>query len=41
MASLKGGMVSDENDLPQRDRWARVRFAIIGPRLAAPPAAGD
>ena len=34
-------MVSDENDLPQRDRWARLRFAIIGPLLAAPPAAGD
>lgn len=24
----------------QRDRWARLRFAIIGPLLAAPPAAG-
>jgi putative transposase len=23
---------------PQRDRWARLRFAIIGPLLAAPPA---
>ena len=24
-----------------RDRWARLRFAIIGPLLAAPPAPGD
>lgn len=24
-----------------RDRWARLRFAIIGPLLAAPPAAGQ
>src|SRR6516164_5001477 len=23
------------------DRWARLRFAIIGPLLAAPPAKGD
>ena len=33
--------MSDENDLPQRDRWARLRFAIIGPLLAAPPVAGE
>ena len=24
-------------DPPQRDRWARLRFSIIGPLLAAPP----
>jgi len=30
-----------EDDLPQRDRWARLRFAIIGPLLAAPPSAGQ
>jgi hypothetical protein len=24
-----------------RDRWARLRFAIIGPLLAAPPAKGE
>lgn len=28
-------------DPPQRDRWARLRFAIIGPLLAAPPAEGQ
>ena len=28
-------------DPPQRDRWARLRFAVIGPLLAAPPAAGQ
>jgi putative transposase len=33
--------LSCENDLPERDRWARLRFAIIGPLLAAPPATGD
>ena len=33
--------MSSEDDRPQRDRWARLRFAIIGPLLAAPPAAGD
>ena len=33
--------MSNEDDLPQRDRWARLRFAIIGPLLAAPPAAGE
>lgn len=33
--------MSSEDDLAQRDRWARLRFAIIGPLLAAPPAAGE
>jgi transposase InsO family protein len=33
--------LSSEHDLPQRDRWARLRFAIIGPLLAAPPAPGQ
>jgi putative transposase len=33
--------LSSRDDLPQRDRWARLRFAIIGPLLAAPPADGD
>lgn len=33
--------MSCEDDLAQRDRWARLRFAIIGPLLAAPPAAGE
>ena len=28
-------------DCPKRDRWARLRFAIIGPLLAAPPASGE
>src|SRR3970040_2966492 len=36
-----GATVSSEDDLPQRDRWARLRFAIVGPLLAAPPAAGE
>ena len=33
--------MNSSDDLPQRDRWARLRFAIIGPLLAAPPAGGD
>lgn len=33
--------MSEENDLAARDRWARLRFAIVGPLLAAPPAAGE
>ena len=36
-----GAMLSTDDDLPPRDRWARLRFAIIGPLLAAPPAAGE
>jgi transposase InsO family protein len=34
-------MLSSEHDLPHRDRWARLRFAIIGPLLAAPPGEGE
>lgn len=41
MSHLLGATVTNEDDLPQRDRWARLRFAIIGPLLAAPPAAGE
>ncbi len=33
--------MSSDDDPLKRDRWARLRFAIIGPLLAAPPAAGD
>lgn len=33
--------MSFDEDLRRRDRWARLRFAIIGPLLAAPPAPGD
>jgi transposase InsO family protein len=33
--------VSCDDDPLRRDRWARLRFAIIGPLLAAPPAPGD
>ena len=25
----------------QRDRWARLRFAVVGPLLAAPPPRGE
>jgi putative transposase len=30
-------IVTDRGDPVDRDRWARLRFAIIGPLLAAPP----
>ena len=33
--------MSAVTDPLKRDRWARLRFAIIGPLLAAPPAAGQ
>ena len=33
-------MGSDDDPL-RRDRWANLRFGIIGGLLAAPPAAGD
>jgi putative transposase len=28
-------------DPPERDRWARLRFLVIGPLMAAPPAPGQ
>ena len=30
-----------EHDTPARERWARLRFSIIGPLLASPPEAGQ
>jgi putative transposase len=33
--------MTDQPDSGDRDRWARLRFAIIGPLLAAPPAKGE
>lgn len=34
-------IVTDRGDPMDRDRWARLRFAIIGPLLAAPPPKGE
>jgi putative transposase len=34
-------MLRSDEDLPARDRWARLRFAIIGGLLASPPAEGE
>jgi hypothetical protein len=34
-------LLSSTIDPLKRDRWARLRFSIIGPLLAAPPAAGE
>ena len=31
----------DRRDPADRDRWARLRFAIVGPLLAAPPRKGE
>src|SRR5450432_1308514 len=33
--------MSDDTTTPARVRWARLRFAIIGPLLSAPAEAGD
>ena len=33
-------LLTSPHDPLKRDRWARLRFAIIGPLLAAPPATG-
>ncbi len=33
--------MSTDTDPPGRDRWARLRFAIVGPLLAAPPPEGQ
>ena len=33
--------MTGRGDPADRDRWARLRFAIIGPLLAAPPGRGD
>jgi len=33
--------MASHDGTPARVRWARLRFSIIGPLLAAPPDAGD
>jgi putative transposase len=33
--------MTDPRDPQDRDRWARLRFSIVGPLLAAPPGAGE
>lgn len=33
--------MNDQGDPQDRDRWARLRFSIVGPLLAAPPGAGE
>ena len=40
-ASQFGVNLKPIKDPRQRDRWARLRFVIIGPLLAAPPEPGD
>ena len=34
-------MASDERGGRRHDRWAHVRFAVIGALLAAPPKKGE
>ena len=41
MTAVGRRSVRCEDDPLKRDRWARLRFAIIGPLLAGPPAPGD
>jgi len=33
--------MSERDEASGRDRWARLRFSIVGPLLAAPPAQGE
>ncbi|MGH8579080.1 MAG: IS481 family transposase, partial [Gammaproteobacteria bacterium] len=33
--------MSHDSHHRERDRWARLRFSIIGPLLAAPPGPGE
>jgi putative transposase len=40
-AHRKESMVSSNDPLLLRDRWARLRFVIVGPLLAAPPKGGE
>src|SRR6266404_2195132 len=39
-AHRKESLLSSNDPLLLRDRWARLRFAIVGPLLAAPPKGG-
>jgi putative transposase len=41
IAATKGKPMRDPRDAQERDRWARLRFSIVGPLLAAPPGAGE
>src|SRR5438477_8438017 len=40
-APRKEAMLSANDPMLLRDRWARLRFAIVGPLLAAPPKDGE
>ncbi len=40
-ASQFGVNLKPIKDPCQRDRWARLRFSVIGPLLAAPPDPGE
>ena len=33
--------MSDDDTSSQRERWARLRFAVVGPLLVAPPPSGE
>jgi len=33
--------MSDNDALSERERWARLRFAVVGPLLVAPPPSGE
>ena len=33
--------MSDDETISQRERWARLRFAVVGPLLVAPPPSGE
>ena len=33
--------MDDDESLSKADRWARLRFSVVGPLLASPPPAGQ
>lgn len=35
------GKSHDKDDVSRHDRWARLRFSVVGPLLAAPPVRGE
>jgi transposase InsO family protein len=41
IAATKGEPMRDPRDPQERDAFARLRFSIVGPLLAAPPGAGE
>src|SRR5437870_10176218 len=37
----KGALMNESPKPPVHERWAHLRFSVVGPLLAAPPARGE